>query len=75
MDQGHQLLFVVTLCLKFHPVDKAYAIADCSEKKFTAHGICDAKDERQTEATLQALLEAAAMIPLKEWDHATYRHE
>jgi hypothetical protein len=27
--------------LKFHPVDKAKAIADCLENLFTPHDLCD----------------------------------
>jgi hypothetical protein len=32
--------------LKFHPTEKAYAIADCLEIQFTAHDFCDKNHER-----------------------------
>jgi hypothetical protein len=32
---------------KFQPVDKANAIADCLEKQFTPHKLCDENHERQ----------------------------
>jgi hypothetical protein len=31
------------LGLKYHPVDKANAIADCLENLFTPHDLCDEK--------------------------------
>jgi hypothetical protein len=40
---------------KFHLPEKANAIADCSEKQFTPHGLCDDNHEHR----VQALLEAA----------------
>jgi hypothetical protein len=43
---------------KFQPVDKANAIADCLEKQFTPHKLCNGNHERQVEARVQALLEA-----------------
>jgi hypothetical protein len=43
--------------LKFHPSDKANAIADCLEIQFTPHGLCDDNHERRVEARVQALLE------------------
>jgi hypothetical protein len=44
--------------LKFYPKDKANAIADCLEKQFTQHELCDENHERRVEARIQALHEA-----------------
>jgi hypothetical protein len=38
------------LDLKYHPVDKANAIADCSENQFTSHDLCEENHERWVEA-------------------------
>jgi hypothetical protein len=46
------------LGLKYHPVDKAKAIADCLENLFTPHDLCDENHERRVEARVQTLLEA-----------------
>jgi hypothetical protein len=46
------------LCINYHPVDKANAIADCLENRFTPHNLCEENNERQVEARFQALLEA-----------------
>jgi hypothetical protein len=55
------------LGLKYHPVDKANATADCLENQFTPHDLCDENQERLVEARVQALLEAAdSGPPLKE---------
>jgi hypothetical protein len=43
---------------KFHPRDKANAIADCLENRFTPHDLCDENHERRVEARVQSLLEA-----------------
>jgi hypothetical protein len=43
--------------LKFHPSEKAKAIADCSEIRFTPHDLCNENTERRVEAKVQALLE------------------
>jgi hypothetical protein len=43
---------------KYHPVDKANAIADYLEKLFTPDDLCDENHERRVEARVQALLEA-----------------
>jgi hypothetical protein len=40
---------------KCQPVDKANVIADCLEKQFTPHKLCDKTHERWVEATVQAL--------------------
>jgi hypothetical protein len=45
------------LGLKYHPEDKANAIADCLENQFTPHALCDGNHERQLKARVQALLE------------------
>jgi hypothetical protein len=47
------------LGLKYHPEDKANAIADCLENQFTPHDLCEVNHERRVEARVQALLEAA----------------
>jgi hypothetical protein len=44
--------------LKFHPSEKANAIADCLENQFTHHDLCDENHERRVEARVQTLLEA-----------------
>jgi hypothetical protein len=43
---------------KFHPQNKANAIADCSENQFTPHILCDENHERRVEARVKALFEA-----------------
>jgi hypothetical protein len=52
-------------CLKFHPSEKANAIADCLESQFTPHDLCDENHERGVEAKVQALLETVDKNPLK----------
>jgi hypothetical protein len=44
--------------LKFHPFDKANAIADCLEIQFTPHDLYDENNEWQVEAKVQALMES-----------------
>jgi hypothetical protein len=53
------------LGLKYHPVDKANALADCLENLFTPHDLCDEEHERRVEARVQALLEAEDNDPPK----------
>jgi hypothetical protein len=43
--------------LKFHPLEKANAIADYLENLFTPHDLCDENHERRVETRVQALLE------------------
>jgi hypothetical protein len=43
--------------LKFHPSEKANAIADCLEIQFMPHDLCDDNHEWRVEATVNALLE------------------
>jgi hypothetical protein len=43
--------------LKFHPFEKANAIADCLEIHFRPHDLCDENHERRVEARVDALLE------------------
>jgi hypothetical protein len=43
--------------LKFHPLEKANAIADYLENLFTPHDLCDESHERRVETRVQALLE------------------
>jgi hypothetical protein len=51
---------------KYHPVDKANAIADCLENQFIPQDLRDENHERQVEASrVQALLEAADSDPSK----------
>jgi hypothetical protein len=40
-----------------HPLEKANAIADCLEKQFTSHDLCDENHKRRVESRVQALLE------------------
>jgi hypothetical protein len=52
-----------SLGLKFLPLEKANAIADCLEKQFTPHDLCDENHERRVEARVQALLEVVVNKP------------
>jgi hypothetical protein len=45
--------------LKFHPSEKANAIADCLETQFTPQELCDENHERGVEVRVQAPLEDA----------------
>jgi hypothetical protein len=49
--------------LKFHPSEKANAIADSLEIQFTPHDPCDNNHERRVEARVQALLETVDTSP------------
>jgi hypothetical protein len=49
--------------LKFHPLEKANAIADCLENQFAPHDLCDYNHERWVEARVQALLETVENSP------------
>jgi hypothetical protein len=51
------------LGLKYHPLDKANAIADCLENQFTPHDLCEENHEQRMEARVQALLEAVYSDP------------
>jgi hypothetical protein len=51
--------------LKFHPSEKANAIADCLEIKFTPHDLCNENHEERVEARVQALLETVDSNLLK----------
>jgi hypothetical protein len=51
------------LGLKFLPLEKANAIADCLENQFTPHDLCEENHGRQVEARVQALLEAVDNNP------------
>jgi hypothetical protein len=48
---------------KFHPSEKANAIADCLENQFTPYGLCDENHERRVEARVDALLDAVDDSP------------
>jgi hypothetical protein len=54
---------IPTSSLKFHPSEKANAIADCLEIKFTPHDLCDENHERRVEARVDALLDAVDDSP------------
>jgi hypothetical protein len=49
--------------LKFHPSEKANAIADYLENLFTPHDLCDETHELRVEARVQALLETVDDSP------------
>jgi hypothetical protein len=49
--------------LKYHPADKANAIAEYLEKLFTPHNLCDENHERRVEDGVQALFEAVNNDP------------
>jgi hypothetical protein len=51
------------LGLKYHPLDKANAIADCLEKQFTQHDLCEENHKRRVEVRVQALLETVDSGP------------
>jgi hypothetical protein len=55
VDQGHPAVHVA-LDIKFHPSQKANAIADCLETQFIPHYLCDENHERRVEVEVQALL-------------------
>jgi hypothetical protein len=47
----------------FYPLEKATATADCMEKQFTSHDLCDENHKRRVETSVQALLETAENNP------------
>jgi hypothetical protein len=51
------------LGLKYNPLEKANAIADCLENQFTPNDLCDENHERRVEARVQALLESVDNNP------------
>jgi hypothetical protein len=51
------------LGLKFLPLEKANAIADCLENQFTPHDLCNENLERRVEARVQTGLEAVDNKP------------
>jgi hypothetical protein len=50
---------------KFQPVDKAKAIADCLEKQFTPHKLCDENHEQKVEARAKLYSKLNVMTPSK----------
>jgi hypothetical protein len=61
------------LGLKYHPLQKANAIADCLENLFAPHDLCDENHERRVKAEAQALLETVDNNPA-ERDLVTYKN-
>jgi hypothetical protein len=51
------------LGLKYHPLEKTNATADCLENQFTPNDLCDENHERRVEARVQALLESVENSP------------
>jgi hypothetical protein len=51
--------------LKFHPLEKANAIADYLENLFTPHDLCEENHERRVEARFQTLLQTVDYSPLE----------
>jgi hypothetical protein len=51
--------------IKFHPLEKANAIADCLEKRFTPRDLSEEDHKRQVEATVKDLLEVLGINPLE----------
>jgi hypothetical protein len=43
------------LGITYHPNEKTNAFADCLEKQFTSHDLCDENHGRQVETRVQAL--------------------
>jgi hypothetical protein len=52
-----------SLGLKFHPSEKANAIADCLEIQFSPHDLFDENHERRVEAAVQALHQTVDNCP------------
>jgi hypothetical protein len=52
-----------TLGLKFHPIDKAKAIADCLENLFTPHDLCDENHERWVGLEYKLCLKPKTVTP------------
>jgi hypothetical protein len=52
-----------TLGVKFLPLEKGNAVADCLENQFTSQVLCDENHEWWVEARVQALLEAVGNTP------------
>jgi len=51
------------LGLKFLPLEKDNAIADCLENQFTPRDLCEGNQERRVEARVQALSKAVDDSP------------
>jgi hypothetical protein len=51
------------LSKKFHLLEKANAIADCLEKQFTPHALCEENHEWRVEARVQDLVESVDKDP------------
>jgi hypothetical protein len=51
------------LVLKFHPLVKPIAIADCLQSEFTPHALCEENNEGRVELGVQNLLEAVDNNP------------
>jgi hypothetical protein len=51
--------------LRFLPLEKLNAIADCLENQFTLYDLCEENHEQQVEAYIQALSEAVDDSPLE----------
>jgi hypothetical protein len=49
--------------LKFFPTEKANAIANCLENRFTHHDLCDEYHERRVETIVQVMLETENIDP------------
>jgi hypothetical protein len=62
MDQGPTAIHRAS-GHKFHPSEKANAIAGCLEIQFTPHDLCDDNHERRVEARVQAILETVDNNP------------
>jgi hypothetical protein len=50
--------------LKFHPVDKGNAIADCLENQFTPHGLYDENHAQRVEAESKLCFKLKIMTAL-----------
>jgi hypothetical protein len=60
------------LGISYHPKEKANATADCLEKQFTSHDLCDENHERPVETRVQALLASVDDTPLGTSDTFIY---
>jgi hypothetical protein len=52
--------------ITYHPNEKTSVIADCLEKRFISHDLCDENHERRVETGVQVLLPPADDTALEE---------
>jgi len=62
LKQGHQILFIG---LRHDPLEKVSAIADCLEKQFTPHDLCEETRSWRLEDRVETVREALNSNPRK----------